>query len=62
MEKKFKTELKALLTKYNACIAFYVSGDSDTYGLYDEKLIVEFNNNDKEYTLVDGWTLDKTDL
>lgn len=62
MENEFKKELKALLGKYNACIYFSVSGDSDTYALYDEKLIVEFNQNNNKITLVDGWALDKTDL
>jgi uncharacterized protein YneR len=62
MEKEFKKELKTLLKKYNANISFYVSDDSDTWALYDEKLMVEFNNNNKDIALVDGWVLSHTDL
>lgn len=59
---KFKKELKALLEKYDAMISFYASGDSGAYGLYDAILIVEFKRDNKDITLANGWSLDKTDL
>lgn len=62
--KVFKRELKNLLKKYNATIGFSVSDCSDTYGLYDEKIICSLRdfNNENEITLVNGWVLDKSDL
>ena len=54
----FKTELAALLKKYNACLS--VDVDGDTNGLmYDFK--VEINN--KDYMLREGYScLDASDL
>ena len=37
----FKKELKELLSKYNAVISFTCGDSSDTYGLYDDHLIIE---------------------
>ncbi len=66
---KFKQELFALLQKYDASIGFNLDGD--THGIYDEKFTVGFFNKsqgarfktlDKEYTLIDGYSLDASDL
>jgi len=67
----FKKELKELLSKYDAHIVFDVGDGSDTHGIYDEQLTVEFNellkgSRFKTVTessiLAYGWSVDKTDL
>ena len=67
-EQEFRGELKALLKKHGASISFSVSDCSDTYGLYDECLVVDFdpNNQPRNYSppskLVDGWCVAEEDL
>ena len=66
-QKAFKTELKELLKKYNALIGFTVSESSDTYGLSDEKIVVEFrpstsNEKSKTIKLSNGYWVSKQDL
>lgn len=56
----FRQELKELLEKYNVSIGFSVSECSDTYGLYDEKIIIRHNN--EKWIEVDGWVIDGSDL
>jgi len=63
MEKinEFKSELKALLEKYNATISCNVDGD--THGLSYE-MVVDFGKADKnkEYKLNDSTGIDYSDL
>lgn len=47
----FRKEFKALLEKYNASIDFSCSGCSDTHGIYDEKMIVCFNHENRNVGL-----------
>ena len=66
-QKAFKAELKELLKKYNALIGFSVSDNSDTYGLNDEKIVVEFRpsaTNEKctITKLSSGYWVSKQDL
>ena len=60
MKEEFLKELKALLEKHNASIGFSVSEFSDTYGLYDEKMIVEIGND--IVAEVAGWWITAGDL
>ena len=57
---QFKIELKALLKKYDASIFFDCSPCSDTYGLYDEKIVIHINH--KDTTLAKGWGVNAEDL
>jgi len=63
---EFKKELQSLLEKYNAYVGFSVSHYSDTYsdtyGLYDEKIIVGFDNDESIYDLAEGWGINKNDF
>lgn len=52
---QFKRELKDLLERYNACLGFNVSECSDTYGLYEERMEVSFDNYPEAVKLADGW-------
>lgn len=61
----FVKDLRELLTKYNASIGFSVSSCSDTHGLHDEKIIVDFDDSKVgliESKLADGWSVTKSDL
>lgn len=66
IQKQFKQELKALLTKYNATIGFDVAPCSDTHGLYDERMVATYHDTDKrvhiELLSVDGWNIDKYEI
>lgn len=53
-------ELAALLEKYDAAIGFSCSDCSDTYGLYDERIIVSIK--DDIIASADGWYLTSSDL
>lgn len=64
---KFIVELKTLLTKYNASIAFSVSSCSDTHGLYDEKMVVSIRPDSKSFKEIDilevpGWNISAGDI
>lgn len=68
---EFKKELKALLKKYDATIGFNVGESSDTHGLYNERLEVQFSElregaNFKTVVetkeLVKGWDVGYIDL
>lgn len=63
-KENFQKELKALLEKYNVRIMFSVSDCSDTYGLYEEKMIIYHRNPHYTKTLieVDGWSIGAEDL
>lgn len=58
--KSFKEEFKTLLEKYNVTIGFSVSDCSDTYGLYDEKIVVY--NDSNNIIEVQGWSIDYRDI
>jgi len=58
--KSFKEEFKNLLEKYNVTIGFSVSDCSDTYGLYDEKIVVY--NDSNNIIEVQGWSIDYRDI
>jgi len=69
--KQFKKELKELLNKYDATIGFSVGEGSDTHGLYDEQMEVDFYGvmpSGRFKTIIetsklsDGWGVHKSDL
>ena len=61
---EFRKELKVLLEKYNASIDFSCSDCSDTYGIYDAKMVACFNLSDRmiAFDLNTGWSVDKHDF
>lgn len=59
-DSSFLGELKNLLEQYDASIAFDVGEGSDTYGLYDEAIVVMVG--DREIYRVDGYGIDSTDI
>lgn len=40
-DKQFLKELKELLEKYNACISWTCCDCSDTYGIYEQSMLIE---------------------
>lgn len=59
---EFKNKFFALLTEYGAGISFDCSDCSDTYGIYDPKIVVtirDLNNFRKEIVVIesDGYAL-----
>ncbi len=44
IKKEFNNELKALLKKYNAEISWDCAPSSDTYGIYDSHIKIEFRD------------------
>ena len=56
----FKKELKELLIKYNASIGFNCGENSDTHGLYDEKMVIDIEK--KEIEICQGWCFGQEDL
>ena len=66
LQKAFKQEFKELLEKYNVSIGFQVGECSDTYGLYDERMIVYHTipntYKTEDWLTVYGWELDNTDV
>lgn len=58
--KMFRAELKAILEEYKASIGFSVGPGSDTFGLYDEKMVVCFGG--VEVFEVNGWSIEPSDL
>lgn len=61
---EFRKELRALLEKYNASIDFSCSDCSDTYGIYDAKMVACFTLRDRmlAFDLNTGWSVDKHDF
>jgi len=57
---QFLQELGLLMKKYNATIAFEVGDGSDTYGLYDEKMVCSVE--DEDITITRSWCFDTSDL
>ena len=60
MKEEFLKEFKALWKKYDSSITFSVDESSDTYGLYDEKMVIESRN--ETWLEVSGWGIDYTDI
>jgi len=61
----FKSELKALLEKYDATIDFDVDEGSDTHGIYGGNFSVSFNSDGKSVNLSKhegSWALTQGDL
>jgi hypothetical protein len=59
----FKKDLKELLEKYTAAIGFSTGDGSDTFGLFDDRIVVFFDGNfDKEYELASGWAVYPSDM
>jgi len=54
----FKKDLKALLKKYEAGLSFMVGEGSDTHGLYDEAIGVQFLEPLKKGNRYRGWSDD----
>lgn len=63
---EFLKEFRALLLKHNVLISFDVSPCSDTYGLYDERIVLtkrpEHGFKDVEWLSVEGWSIDASDV
>ena len=56
----FKEELKALLGKYNAEIYFDCSDTSDTYAIYNPRIMAKIDG--KRTKLSNDWNVRKTDI
>jgi hypothetical protein len=61
-KEQFKKELKELLQKYNAHIAFEVGEGSDTFGLYGERIVVYCDDSKQIAVVSNGWDLSTGDL
>jgi hypothetical protein len=66
-QEEFIKELKALLEKYDAHIAFEMHDSSNTHGIYDPRIVVAFRTDRKRFeydtvVLRDGYSVDKSDL
>lgn len=63
--KQFLIELKELLEKYNASINWTCGDGSDTYGIYDDKMYVDFRLDKGGYEEIDicnSWGFNARDL
>lgn len=60
--KEFKQELAQLLIKYNVSIAFTCGEHCNTYGLYDDHVIIQENGSRQNIVEADGWWLLASDL
>jgi len=58
--KNFKKELKELMNKYNVSIGFTCDDSSDTYGLFDDHIVIEMDN--EVVIESDGWWLNKNEF
>ena len=59
---KFKKELKALLEKYNASIDIENYTECSCGAVYDEKLVVYFNDTREEFELSNDSSIKASDL
>lgn len=55
--KDLKKDLCELLMKYNVSIGFSCADYSDTYGLYDDHIVIQDNDSRKNILETDGWWL-----
>nr|DAQ92047.1 MAG TPA: 33 kDa chaperonin [Caudoviricetes sp.] len=53
-ELEFLNELKSLLEKHDATIGFNCADCSDTYGLYEERIVAQVGRG-KEISMASGW-------
>lgn len=60
--KEFKLELAQLLIKYNVSIAFTCGEYCDTYGLYDDHIVIQEKESRQNIVEADGWWLLASDL
>jgi hypothetical protein len=60
--KAFQDDLKALLKKHNATIAWQCADCSDTHGIYDEEMVIEDNEFGTKLFEVSGSTISVRDL
>ncbi len=60
MKQEFLKEFKALLEKYNVEINFRVADCSDTYGLYNERMVIE--HKDETWFETHGWGIIASDI
>ena len=59
----FITELKALLEKYNASIGWECAECSDTHGIYNEHMVIEYESaTRKEYITISGSGIDQFNI
>lgn len=60
IKKEFNKELKSLLSKYNAEISWDCGPSSDTYGIYDDHIKIEFKDENGYFSeRTEGAFLDK---
>ena len=55
--KDLKKDLLQLFMKYNVSIGFTCADCSDTYGLYDDHIVIQDNNSRENVLETDGWWL-----
>lgn len=60
--KDLKKDLCELLMKYNVSIGFSCSDSSDTYGLYDDHIVIQDNDSRENILETDGWWLNASCL
>lgn len=60
--KEFKKELSELLKRYDVGIGFTCGTGSDTYGLYDDRIVIQENGTEKNIIEADGWWLSESDI
>lgn len=59
---KKKHVLLQLFMKYNVSIGFTCADCSDTYGLYDDHIVIQDNNSRENVLEADGWWLNISHL
>lgn len=60
--KDLKKDLLQLFMKYNVSIGFTCADCSDTYGLYDDHIVIQDNNSRENVLETDGWWLNISHL
>ena len=60
-DKEFLEDLESLLRKHNVSICLYYDDASDTYGMYDERMVI-LNNKEEELLSVPGYGMDASDI
>ncbi len=61
-KQEFVKELRELFQKYNVSIQAGVGENSDTHGISDEHIEIYSNFDYKTILMVNGWSLDQTNL
>lgn len=60
--KDLKKDLLQLFMKYNVSIGSTCADCSDTYGLYDDHIVIQDNNSRENVLETDGWWLNISHL